>query len=67
MRRQDEASGPNQTLLRTASKLAVGERNIGRQVPLLKRWARADDLGGNFAKEAFHQMEPGEEVGMKWM
>jgi hypothetical protein len=41
--------------------------DVDDQGPDAAKAARADDLGSNFAKEAFHQIEPEEEVGMKWM
>src|SRR4029077_15259673 len=33
--------------------------DVGDQSPDAAKAARPDDLGGDFAKEAFHQIEPG--------
>jgi hypothetical protein len=33
--------------------------DVGNQGRDAAKTARADDLGGDFAKEAFHQIEPG--------
>jgi hypothetical protein len=37
--------------------------DVGDQGPNAAKAARTDDLGGDFAKEAFHQIEPGGRSG----